>query len=430
MKGLTLACALASASGFRVLRKNELAASDVNVVCTYEHLSILFDEEEAEKRGQRETEIGECVAEDGGVYAVDPDDLEWAEHGDVLSLRLRPLAGISDSGVPMFKVKKAELVHREEANMSVQAGGRSVVAVGTTWSDRSKSATRSNIMSNVEAAKKMIQESSYGSFRFSNTAYLSGSVPKSWAREVKACNVGEIQRAVTNAIPKSKDHMYRMLFIPNEPKGCGWAGVAPVGCGKPGNSAKPGACWSMYRSDKPFVQAHELGHNFGLLHAGGERRGNYVTYGDPQAIMGNSNAAGTAFAAAARFQVGWLRERAGEVRTSRGGVFKLSVLTSGKNFRGADAVAVKFDCNRCVPKVENNKNNVGGSIFVSYGYGKVMVHLNRVNNKGTEHWAALGNGQGWRNPFGGNAVHVCKLTSTLATVAIDTSASAAKRRCR
>jgi len=429
MKGLTFACAFASTSGFRLQRKNELAASDVNVVCTYEHLSILFDEEEAEKRGQGDTEIGECVAEDGGVYAVDPNDLEWAEHGDVLSLRLRPLAGISDSGAPMFKVKKAELVHREEANMSVQASGRSVVAVGTTWSDGLKSATKSSIMSNLEATKKIIQESSYGSFRFSNTAYISGSVPKSWSHEVKRCKVSELRQAVEHAIPKSKDHMYRMLFIPNEPKGCGWLGVASLGCGRPGSSAKPGACWSMYRLDKPFTQAHELGHNFGLMHADGERRGNYVEYGDPQAIMGASPSRST-FAAAARFQVGWLRERAGEVRTSRWGVFKLSVLTSGKNFRGADAVTVKFDCNLCVPKVEKKKHMVGGSIFVSYGYGKVMVHLRRVNNKGTEHWAALGNGQAWINPFGSNAVHVCKLTSTLATVAIGTSAYAAKRLCR
>jgi hypothetical protein len=434
MGSLQLACVcatLASTLGFRIVRTGTV----VEVVCTYEHLAVIFDEDESEKRGEKETEVGECIAEDGAVYAVDPYQIEWAVHGDVLSLRLRSQPGVTAPalGTPMFTILHADLLHHETQNesLTLQASGRSVAAVGTSWRDGSTSAQRSSVRSNFETAQRWINQSSYNSFRFSSWAWLSASVPQRWGNLVTECRARDIQRAVSDSNPDSMKYMYRMLFLPNEPRGCGWAGIAQVGCGRPSNPARAGACWSMYRNERAFVQAHELGHNFGLLHAGGERRGQYLEYGDPQAIMGNSFTDATAaFSAAARFSLGWLRDRAGEVRTATSGRFILSVLTSGRNFNGADAVAVKFGCSACVPKVDQHKDRVGGEIFISFGYGSVMVHLSRASGRGTEHWAALAAGQGWRNPHGRNAVHVCRVRSSLATVAIDATPSAARNRCR
>merc|ERR1719203_2402738 len=110
------------------------------------------------------------------------------------------------------------------------------------------------------------------------------------------------------------------------------------------------------------------------------------------------------------------------------GAIRLSDLSASKGTAGA--VAVRFACGRCVPKVDNYKSNVGGHIFVSYGYGKVMVHLARENSRGTEHWAALGQRQGWKNPHGSNAVYVCKLNGNIAQVTFDTSVAKAQARCR
>ena len=68
---------------------------------------------------------------------------------------------------------------------------------------------------------------------------------------------------------------YREIFIPHDingdDNGCTpWGAQADVGNGHPSRIPNPGASNALYRQGGPFVRAHELGHNFGLLHAGGQ----------------------------------------------------------------------------------------------------------------------------------------------------------------
>ena len=49
--------------------------------------------------------------------------------------------------------------------------------------------------------------------------------------------------------------------------GCGWGGVAVVGCSRPKDPPRAGACWSVIRVPTLTTRAHEFGHNIGLGHA-------------------------------------------------------------------------------------------------------------------------------------------------------------------
>ncbi|HKW81285.1 MAG TPA: Ig-like domain repeat protein, partial [Casimicrobiaceae bacterium] len=85
---------------------------------------------------------------------------------------------------------------------------------------------------------------------------------------------------------------------------CGWAGLAYVSFGL--------AYSNGYNT--LGVYGHELGHNFGLLHAGSLRcagqapctGGGVAEYGDPFDIMGNINAGGTHFNAAQKSILNWI----------------------------------------------------------------------------------------------------------------------------
>jgi len=65
--------------------------------------------------------------------------------------------------------------------------------------------------------------------------------------------------------------------------GCSWLGLALVGCSKPKDAPRAGACWSLIRSSSAPVRAHEFGHNIGLGHANSLAR----EYGDYSGVMGN-----------------------------------------------------------------------------------------------------------------------------------------------
>merc|ERR1719416_138694 len=275
------------------------------------------------------------------------------------------------------------------------SSGYSILAVSSVWNDGA-SATTSQIRANLDQAKDLIKKSSYGTFNIgATTKYVTTTVRSKYSAHDGTCNARSIREQIIPRTSGVNNYMYRMFFIPGV-KGCGWAGLATVGCGRPGNSPRNGACWSMYKGI-PFghsvlCQAHELGHNFGLLHAAGNRNGNFVEYGDETAIMGNKWSAGMQFSAAHRFQLGWLRKTSGEVVQLSRGARRVSKLEENKGTAGA--VALQVPCGRCVPRQPDKRSQVGGELFVSYTLGQVRVHLRRVNNRGVfdqgqELWASL-----------------------------------------
>lgn len=451
--GFKLACAyltFAPALGIRVVRRtdgrlaDELGGNDISVVCTYEHLMALMEEGE-------DVELGRCITEEGEAFDLDPQAIPDAVHHDKLELTLRAGGETTVFGASKYDVVEAKLLEHEKSELqeeyeigaledgqvSVASSGYSVLMVQTAWSDFS-SKRRADIEPELNIAKTMISKGSYGSFRLGSTAWTRSSIPMRYGGIVNenSCDHSRLIREIDARTSQSSSYMYRMIFLPggDQQKGCGWAGLATVGCGRPRNAPRAGACWSLYRGISARVQAHELGHNFGLLHAAGELRGNFVEYGDPTAIMGNQYGARSEFSASSRFALGWLSRRTGEVLDASLRRYTLSDLSAGKGI--ANAVAVRFVCGNCGPRQDKFRGLVGGELFFSFGYGKVMVHLARSENKGTEYWGELTRGQGWMNPYGSIAVHFCStgfdtLSGTAtATIAVDSSLSGAQGRCR
>jgi len=241
------------------------------------------------------------------------------------------------------------------------------------------------------------------------------------------------------------DFTFREFFIPTQGSGCRWGGLANVGCGHYSRIPRKGACHAWYRSDRPFVRAHEIGHNLGFLHAGGDwgTGSQYVEYGDPQASMGASYTF-SSFNAASRYQGGFLRKVAGEAvefqpdfNTGNSGTFKLQSLSKPLGEQGSDAVAVFWSCPKCVPKVSSHSSNVGGNLWLQFrgdeGYSavtldskfqnKVYVHLARkytskYYGKDTEMWQVMGKGDSYRPPNSETTVTVEDIVGDLATVTI------------
>ena len=239
------------------------------------------------------------------------------------------------------------------------------------------------------------------------------------------------------------DFTYREFFIPTKGSGCRWGGLASVGCGHYSLVPRKAACQAWYRSDRPFVRAHEIGHNLGFLHAGGDSGGQFVEYGDPQASMGASYVF-SSFNAANRYQGGFLHKAAGEAvefqpdfNAGNSGTFKLQSLSKPLGEPGSDAVAVFWTCPKCVPQVSSHSRNKGGYLWLQFrgdeGYSasklnskyqnKVYVHLARkyqskYYGKGTEMWQMMEKGASYTAPNSETTVTVNDIVGDLATVTI------------
>src|SRR5262249_30359521 len=118
---------------------------------------------------------------------------------------------------------------------------------------------------------------------------------------------------------------------------CGWAGLAYVGF--PHQAFINGTGYFATQ-----VIAHEMGHNFGLLHAGSLSCGSaaiggscsVAEYGDPWDTMGNQRA--MHFNAAQKSMLGWIPSSSVKTHASGSATYTLSPLDTG----GASPYAVKI----------------------------------------------------------------------------------------
>jgi hypothetical protein len=436
MNVFVIACVLAAAhlvAGVRLTKRRSKATSvqEFSVVCTIEVLALSRELGPESVTSDGPAEFGECTTLDGITYALDFADVERLKPGDIVSLRLAETEA-SAMGQPLYKAMDIAVLYSQPASQTVnQQAGFSILAIETKWSDGRVSDSRDAIMSNLEKTKNMLRNASYNTFN-PTIQFTSVSVRQRWEDVAQKCQFGTIRDLVTPLATGASTATYRFVFVPREPAGAcaAWAGIASVGCGRPRDPPRAGACTALYRNPGDFVQGHELGHNLGLLHAGGLKNGNWVEYGDPKAIMGASYIQNAFYSAPARSLVGWLQtNQAGEVLVRTSGKFKLSSVSLPKRYNGADAVAIKFSCGTCKSKVPGFETNVGGDIFVSFSHGQVYVHLARPSGRGTEAWASLANGGTWVNNHQGNAVHVCQISTNIAEVGMANTAAAAKSAC-
>ena len=193
----------------------------------------------------------------------------------------------------------------------------------------------------TKSVKEYYKEASYGQQLLSGAVADNGAGGFLLANVAKpaTCDISAIATAAENA---AKARGYNVagytgiLYVFNNISGCGWSGLAYVG-------------WARAYSNNStnlLVIAHELGHNFGLLHAGSLRctgtpigcgaTGSVSEYGDPFSTMGNINAGH--FNAAQKDILGWFAPS--QVKTHAGGTttYTLSPIETG----GLPAYAVKI----------------------------------------------------------------------------------------
>ena len=229
----------------------------------------------------------------------------------------------------------------------------------------------------------MIKHASYGRLALSRnkSKVVTVQMGMSWS-DVINCRTGGFATLIQDQLeeklkgqdpPTTRDSFnFLEMFFPREappngdPETCGsWMGLGGrAGVGGCHFSRLPGAqCNAIYSTTHGSTRAHELGHNLGLLHASGPNsKCVYVEYGDPQSLMGNSYEF-SSFIASARFQIGVLHVGPGEVvEWTETQIVWVTIqsISLPLNQSGADAVAIKLDCNTCVPKVEEYKYDVGG----------------------------------------------------------------------
>jgi len=230
-------------------------------------------------------------------------------------------------------------------------------------------------------------------------------------------------------------------------------------------SAYTPGTWSQYQGDSITWQTffHELGHNWGLHHAGGyQSDGSYEQYLD-DAIMGYQRSSRHSDPnAVTRYRLGWLT--GAEVKQFQRGddyqVTDLSPLNLGPT--GPGFMMVKISCDECVGQMASvagqgalylsfRVDDTGSTYGVSQGNGiscydkflvpeasdylvltdRVHVHFQSNVNQKTEIWTTMAAGDTQYIAEATMWIHVCSLDSaTYAKVSVsDTSQALAIAGC-
>ena len=312
-------------------------------------------------------EYGICRCADGSVAYLAPEGLEEFEDGDTLAMTVEPVEAdyddtlpegdeevARDRPVPTYQLQNQMLLHvtsvtRVETGHAAKAARRAyhgvtefqsgqpqemdVIMIRLAYRDRHpgvygdpRYGTEASVM---EELLRLPTDTGYSTpFQGSVADMLRKTTnnqiypTRARARVVTvqmntlapsdmSCPYTAMADAADAAVQQQfsfnpSNYTYREYFLPiDRDIGCRWGGLAMMGCGRYGHIPAPGSCRAWYRQSGAFTRAHELGHNLGLAHAGGEQGGTFVEYGDPQAIMGASFVM-SSFIAGARSQLGTL----------------------------------------------------------------------------------------------------------------------------
>jgi Bacterial Ig-like domain (group 3) len=191
----------------------------------------------------------------------------------------------------------------------------------------------------TKSAKEFYKEASFSQQQIAGITaddgaggFLKSAVPKP-----ATCDINVIATAAQNAahargypidVNGNPTGGYTgLLYVFNNVAGCGWAGLAYVGWPR-AYSNNTSALW---------VIGHELGHNFGLLHAGSLRctgavigcvGASVAEYGDPFSTMGNSGNTGH-FNASQKDILGWITPSMTKTHTGGTATYTLYPIETG-----------------------------------------------------------------------------------------------------
>lgn len=460
---------IGSEEGLQLKHKNE---GDIEVACK----DFTMVEEDQHPGGDDETDgfaYGECtdVEDDRLLYTLlDTEILELIPPLSKAHLTMHRV-GVPDNApvevnervfynVTDFTLE-AELLDAS-LDSSVTPKQMSVLMIRLNYEDQSVTYSEDQIveyMYGTDAGSfgtlnDMIEKASYGkvSMPKEKRKIVSVNMGKNWA-SVSGCPYNSfvtegLQKVrVQHPEVKIESYHFREFFIPyvSHTGGCGWGGLANVGCGYYSYIGTSRTCNAWYRSAVPFVRAHEIGHNFGLLHAGGPSGSSYVEYGDPAASMGASYRF-SSFIASARYQAGWLEIGDGKViewTEARASPIVIHSISLPLGQANSDGVAIRIACPTCTPKVSSHSRNVGGHLWVQFrgdeGYSshklsstlqnRVYVHLARkytssYYGKGSEMWSVLSAGEYFNHAQ--TWIFVCSIEGDLAKISIGASLESAK----
>lgn len=276
----------------------------------------------------------------------------------------------------------------------------------------------------TRSVNSIFYESSYGELEFNKntsrvaTVHLNASIETTRI----GCDTNQMfalagPAAIAAGIDTSAFTHIQYILPQNYGSTCDWDGLSAIGCSVPGEFIFDN-CFAVFRSSTVFTRAHELGHNFGMLHAAGcgLRSGECTsaastTYGDATAIMGgasNQNRTG-GFIAPNRINMGWIGNTTNGSQDGRFTIGALSTWPSTYN------TAIRIPCvcpvsaqmgDSCEIIVSYRvPTRVDSSIMDAFAY-TVSVHLKSTEISNTLLITSLGLGDSYKL-LTGKVLFVC-----------------------
>ena len=291
------------------------------VECTFEHLIEDYMEDPSDTY---DNEYGVCTTVAGSgrrladgtdhpktLYIPDKEDYEQFMPGDRLFLDVEPKGDeplsqydslgharpvwtqFSSNDSYAVKVKAVKQVVPDDARRRRQLDAadafppKDLISIRATYSDvggpdycdyncvyESMWGTPTNAVGYAGNLSRFLHDSSFGRLRWPASLGKVVNVDMNKATSVYgACDGGAITRDVV-AMADAAGHAasgytHVEIFLPAgiNTIGCTWGGLAQVGCSRPQDTPRAGACWSLIRSSRLTTRAHEFGHNIGLGHA-------------------------------------------------------------------------------------------------------------------------------------------------------------------
>jgi len=285
---------------------------------------------------------------------------------------------------------------------------------------------------------RMFHDASFGRLKWpeSRGRIMDCNIGQPVSVHGSSCSSGSIvstikQACLDNHGVDADDYTHFEIFIPTQIAGCGWGGLAVVGCSKPQDPRRGGACWAMIRDGYATTRSHEFGHNIGLGHAGA----NELEYGDNSGVMGSDRNWKT-WNLANSYSAGFVGDA--QLLNYESGDYKIELhdFTASPHYptaSGTRKTGVHFPCAGCLWTSRDGDPAGGGDLFVSFKAGTngfdsaldtqykmvVSIHLLREGgNRGTDLYAQLTAGQSSTETSSGLVVKACAINADHAVVAI------------